>query len=164
MICNDMTVLLKSRALALGVVALLACSPSANHAEGEAIATDDSNTGTSAPAGAEDEIRAWAFERHGGDTQIFQIFFGDFTGDGAPDALAWVLYPTGGNSSALDAELFRNENGRMVYLRSAAEVFGSRPRDVAFAPGRITLTTTMPRPGEPRCCPSGSQNWTIETK
>lgn len=161
MICKDMTAPLKSRALALGVLALLACSPSANHAEGEAVATDGANPGTTAPAGAEDEIRAWALERHGGQTQIF---FGDFTGDGAPDALAWVLYSTGGNSSALDAALFRNERGRMVYFRSAADVFGSKPRNVVFAPGRITLTTTMPRPGEPRCCPSGSQDWTIQTQ
>lgn len=144
------------------MAALLACSASASHQpEGEAVATDGASTVTTAPAGAESQIRTWALERHGGQTQIF---FGDFTGDGAPDALAWVLYPTGGNSMALDAALFRNENGRMVYFRSAADVFGSNPRNVVFAPGRITLTTTMPRPGEPRCCPSGSQDWTIQTQ
>jgi hypothetical protein len=93
-----------------------------------------------------------------------QTFHGDFTGDGAPDALVWVLYPNGGNSVALDAALFRNEKRRMVYFRSADDVFGTNPRNVAFAPGRITLTTTMPRPGEPRCCPTGSRDWAIDTQ
>ncbi len=35
------------------------------------------------------------------------------------------------------------------------EVYGMEPRDVAFLPDRIELTTTMPKPGDLRCCPTG---------
>ena len=90
-----------------------------------------------------------------------QIFHGDFTGDGADDALAWVLSAGGRNADFLDMVLFRNETGRLVYYHSAADVFGSEPCKLVFVPGRITLTLTMPRPGEPPRCPTGPQDWTI---
>jgi hypothetical protein len=42
------------------------------------------------------------------------------------------------------------------------EVYGMEPRDVGFLPDRIELTTTMPKPGDPRCCPTGSARWSID--
>ncbi|MDX2236589.1 MAG: hypothetical protein NW203_03405 [Hyphomonadaceae bacterium] len=118
-----------------------------------------------APAGAQAAIGAWARARHG--DLVFdpiEIFYGDFTGDGAADAMAWIYFSSGGNSASLDVALFRNVGGRMTYLRSEDAVYGETPRNVRFAPGRITLTTTMPRPGDPRCCPTGSQSWTITVR
>lgn len=108
-------------------------------------------------------ILVWARDRHGEPVHV-QTFYGDFTGDGLDDALAWVLYPSGGNSEFLDVALFRNEGGLMAYFRSIDNVFGGNPRDVVFDQGRITLTTTMPKQGDPRCCPTGSRNWVINTK
>jgi hypothetical protein len=36
------------------------------------------------------------------------------------------------------------------------------PRDVTFLPDRIELTTTMPKPEDPRCCPTGTASWSID--
>ncbi len=110
-------------------------------------------------------ILTWAPQQYGSSLyEPVQIFYGDFTDDEATDALAWVMFPSGGNSDMLNVALFRNESGVMVYFRSADDIFGIDPRNVSFTPGRITLTSTMPRPGDPRCCPTGSQNWVIDTK
>jgi len=140
--------------LPLGMTALMACSSAT-----EEVSSDR------AGVAADDAILAWARERHGEHVyQPIQIFYGDFTGDGLVDALAWVLYPSGGNSDFLDVALFRNEDGLMAYYRSVDDVFGSNPRDVVFDQGRITLTTTMPKPDDPRCCPTGLRDWVIDTK
>jgi hypothetical protein len=153
--------------MAFSLAVLAGCSPPAADGGGVGAGPAEAaaQTPTGAPAGAEDAILTWARGQFG-QTNLFEpveIFYGDFTGDGAPDALAWVLYSGGGNSAMLDVALFRNQGGRMTYLRSANDVFGGEPRNVVFANGRITLTSTMPRPGDPRCCPTGSQDWTINT-
>lgn len=145
---------------AMGLMTLLACSPGA---EQSATAPAHEQAGSEAAlAHHAATILGWAQAQHGNDVyQPLQIIYGDFSGDGVDDALAWILYPTGGNSDFLHVVLFRNENGQMMYHHSADEVFGSNPREVVFTRGRITLTTTMPNPGDPRCCPTGSQNWEI---
>lgn len=140
--------------LFLAITALVACLPAkdevlSDRAEGE----------------PDYAILVWAREQHG--EHVYHpvpIFYGDFTGDGVNDALAWVQYPSGGNSDFLDVALFRSEDGRMTYYRSIDHVFGGNPRDVVFERGRITLITTMPNPGDPRCCPTGSQRWVIDTQ
>lgn len=110
-------------------------------------------------------IIAWAHEKHGHNVyEPVQVFYGDFTGDGMDDALAWILYPSGGNSDFLDVALFRYENGQLSYYRSVDNVFGGNPRNVVITPGQITLTTTMHKPDEPRCCPTGERDWVIETE
>ncbi|MBC7770282.1 MAG: hypothetical protein H7124_15990 [Phycisphaerales bacterium] len=157
----------KRVAMALSLGVLAACSPPTAGSDGASAGPAEAAAQTpgGAPAGAEAAIMSWARSQFG-ETNVFEpvdIFYGDFTGDGAPDALAWVLYSGGGNSALLDVALFRNQGGRMTYYRSAADVYGGEPRDVVFANGRITLTSTMPRPGDARCCPTGSENWTIET-
>lgn len=140
--------------LSLGMATLMACSPAT-----EEVSSDRAGV---AP---DDAILAWAREQHGEHVYYpVQTFYGDFTGDGLDDALAWVLYPSGGNSDFLDVALFHNEGGLMNYYRSVDNVFGGNPRDVVFEQGRITLTTTMPKPGDPRCCPTGSSTWMIDTK
>jgi hypothetical protein len=140
--------------LSLAVTTFLACSPQTEEVSGERARLAYNAT-----------ILAWAHEQCG--EYVFypvQTFYGDFTGDGLDDALAWILYPSGGNSDLLDVALFRNERDQMTYYRSVDNVFGGDPRNVVFEQGRITLTTTMSNPGEPRCCPTGSQNWVIDTK
>jgi len=140
--------------LSLAATIFLACSPQTEEVSGERARLAHNAT-----------ILAWAHEQHG--EYVFypvQTFYGDFTGDGLDDALAWIRYPSGGNSDLLDVALFRNERDQMTYYRSIDNVFGGDPRNVVFEQGRITLTTTMPNPGEPRCCPTGSQNWVIDTK
>ena len=145
--------MLEKCAVAFGMATLAACtSPPAK-----------ASSGTEPAPG--DAILVWAREQHG--EQVYQpvpTFYGDFTGDGVIDALAWVLYPSGGNSDLLDVALFRNLGGRLVYYRSVENVFGSHPHAVVFEQDRITLTTTMPKPGDSRCCPTGSRHWVIDTR
>ncbi|MET0183162.1 MAG: hypothetical protein ABW199_09775, partial [Caulobacterales bacterium] len=92
------------------------------------------------------------------------IFWGDFTGDGAPDALAWADFDTGGSSWNHGVGLFRNEGGRMVFMRTEDEVYGMEPRDPHFETGKITLTTSMPGPNDPLCCPTQARAWVINTR
>lgn len=155
--------MLKHVAMALSLALVTACSPAAAPSAGPSEAAAQTTAG--APTGAEDAILTWARAQFGANNlfEPVEIFYGDFNGDGAQDALAWVLYSGGGNSALLDVALFRNQGGRMTYYRSAADVYGSEPQNVVFATGRITLTSTMPRPGDARCCPTGSEAWTINT-
>jgi len=41
-------------------------------------------------------------------------------------------------------------------------LFGQSPRDIAFAPTFVELTTTMLGPNEPRCCPTLPARWRID--
>jgi len=161
--------MVKQCMLALCAVTLAACAESVDGTSGDGTGAGPHGGSTAAtgtpPAGADNAILAWARLKYGANLhEPVQTFFGDFTGDGVADALAWVLFSSGGNSDMLTVALFRNEGGRMVYHRSADDVFGAEPRNIVFAPGRITLTSTMPQPDDPRCCPTGSQDWVIDTK
>lgn len=119
----------------------------------------------SAPAEhAETTITDWARAAYGERLrEPVSIFYGDFTGDGSPDAMVWVMYNDGGLRNFPEAALFRNRGGRMVYWRTAENAVGGEPRDVAFARGRISVTTTVWQDGDPRCCPTGARTVVIET-
>lgn len=145
--------------IGLALVGLAACAPpTGTAANGEAAAQ------TAPPPGAEEAIVAWYRGRHGRALiEPLEVFYGDYSGDGAADALAFGYFEMGGSGAGLTVALFRNESGQVRFARTVDDVFGMEPRDVAFAPGRITLTTTMPRPGDPHCCPTGEESWTIET-
>ncbi len=91
------------------------------------------------------------------------VFYGDLTGQGTKDAISFVYSPIeGGNGMGLSVWVWRNRNGAYELARDATnDIFGQDPRDVQFAPGRISVTTTVLKPGEPRCCPSGTKTFTI---
>lgn len=140
--------------LTLGLSTLIACSPALDQREiHQTEITHD------------DTILSWARQQHG-ELVYYPVltFYGDFTGDGLEDALAWILYPSGGNSDFLDVALFQNKSGLMTYYRSIDNVFGGDPRDVVFEQGRVTLTTTIHQKDDPRCCPTGSRTWVINTE
>lgn len=119
----------------------------------------------SAPPGAERQIAAWARKVHGANlVEPATMFFGDFTGDGAPDALVFAYAESGGSAVDLRVALFRNNQGSLTYWRDHNEVRGFEPRDVRFATGTVTVTTTVLRPTDPRCCPTGSRTWTIDAR
>jgi hypothetical protein len=156
--------MIRSTAVILAFVALAACTPPAsNRADATAEAGEAVAQTTGAPAGADDTINAWYREQFSANLiEPVSITYGDFTGDGAPDALAWAYFATGGSSGDTSISLWRNESGRMAFVRSPEDVYGQEPRDINITRGRITLTTSVPRDGDPHCCPSGAQNWTIE--
>lgn len=41
-------------------------------------------------------------------------------------------------------------------------LYGTNPRDTAFGPDAIRVVTTMPNPGDARCCPTGSATWRVD--
>ncbi len=97
-----------------------------------------------------------------GNTQRIEVFEGDFTGDGAADAIAFIYHAAvGGNAVYLDVSLFESIDGGLVHKRALHDVFGSSPRDVAISPGLIEFTTTVLKAGEPRCCPTGEAQYTV---
>jgi hypothetical protein len=151
-------------------LALAACTPpQASHAPetpaAQAPAMTAQPAAAEAPAGANEAITAWYRQRLGSTLiEPVDVFYGDFSGDGAADALAWGYHNTDGNSTGHVLALFRNEGGQMVFVRTQDEVAGSEPRDVVFAPGRITLATKTHLPTDPGCCPTGSSDWTIEVE
>jgi hypothetical protein len=109
-------------------------------------------------------IKAYV-EKAGGMTDLpFPVaLYGDFTGDGQDDAIVFVYTPSGGSGMNLDVVLFTGERGSYRFKKLVPNVFGERPRDAKFSRGVIELTTTMPKPGDPHCCPTGSKRWRIKT-
>lgn len=156
--------MIRRMALAAAALALSACKPPQAP---EAPAADAPATAqpaaAEAPAGANEAITAWYRQRLGASLiEPVEVFYGDFSGDGAADAVAWGYHNTDGNMTGHVLALFRNEGGQMTFLRTQDEVQGSEPTNVAIGAGRITLTTKVPLPTDPGCCPTGAQDWTIE--
>lgn len=91
------------------------------------------------------------------------VFYGDLTGQGTKDAISFVYSPIkGANGMGLSVWIWHDRNGTYELARDATnDIFGQDPRDVQFATGRITVTTTVLKPGEPRCCPTGTKTFTI---
>ena len=50
----------------------------------------------------------------------------------------------------------------IVFVGPVAELYGANPRDPRFLPDRIEITTTMPGPNDPRCCPTATADWSID--
>lgn len=70
---------------------------------------------------------------------------------------------SGGNSFGLNVGLYRHDPEGWRFL-TLLEIFGVEPRDAQFFPGRIVVTTTMPGPNDPRCCPTVPTRWDIDTR
>ncbi len=156
--------MIRCTAFGLALAALVACSPPASNTAPKAPGSGEAaaQTASGAPAGANEAITGWHREQFGANLiEPVEIIYGDFTGDGAPDALAWAYFATGGSSGDTSISLWRNDHGRMVFVRSPDDVYGQEPRNIQITRGRITLTTSVPRAGDPHCCPTGEQNWTI---
>ena len=128
------------------------------------------------PAAAEDgqwrgaaraEIRAFVKKQKGDVDLPYPIaFYGDFNGDGQEDAIAFIYREIEGAAGNVDLKvaLFRGAGGKYRFLRYAPDVFGFEPRDAKFSNGLVEITTTMPRPGDPRCCPTGSKRYAIAAR
>ncbi|MBF9035335.1 hypothetical protein HKCCE2091_13905 [Rhodobacterales bacterium HKCCE2091] len=82
----------------------------------------------------------------------------------ATTAVGFHYFPnrSGGNSFSIAVGVFRRGDGGWTYA-GPVEVFGTDPRDPAFAPGRFEITTTMLGPNEPRCCPTLAMRWIVDT-
>jgi hypothetical protein len=91
------------------------------------------------------------------------VFYGDLTGTGTEDAIAFVYYESGGSGVRLSTWIWRERGGEhsLAAAPSIDQVFGLDPRDVEFSPGRIEVTMTVPRPDDPRCCPTGQRRFVL---
>lgn len=58
--------------------------------------------------------------------------------------------------------LFRAEGGAYALVGRVEGLGGESPRDVAFLPERIEITTTALGPDDMRCCPSVPARWSID--
>jgi len=98
-----------------------------------------------------------------GDYVVARVFYGDLSGQGTRDALAFLTYSTGGNSESLTTWVWRDTGSGYVLAKAPSldEVYGIEPRNVRFSKGRIEVTTTVPKPGDPRCCPTGQKTFVI---
>lgn len=80
-----------------------------------------------------------------------------------PEALAFVYAPAeGGNAMTLTVALYRMQGGTWLRAGLIGGIFGADPRDAEFRPDGILVTTTTPKEGDPRCCPSGETRWLID--
>lgn len=84
--------------------------------------------------------------------------------DGA-QALAIAYYPIPGAAGnfQIGAGVFALGGGKMT-MSGPVEIYGTEPRGARFSADKIELVTTMPKPDDPRCCPTGSARWAIDRK
>lgn len=71
-----------------------------------------------------------------------------------------VLEGAAGNTSIVVGYFVRSGDG-FAYAGRLEGLYGQEPRGARFLADHIEVTTTMPRPGDPRCCPTGTAVWSI---
>ena len=97
------------------------------------------------------------------------VLCGDFTGDGAADAVAFLEADeewSGNSMPPYAVILFRNVGGRLQHLRTVSTpdnmtIFGTGYEDARFERGRIVLTHQTLTASDSRCCPTGVTAFTI---
>lgn len=57
---------------------------------------------------------------------------------------------------------FQRVQGGWVFVRAVEGLFGQEPRDPLFHNGMMDVTTTVPGPNDPRCCPTQVARWRID--
>jgi hypothetical protein len=99
------------------------------------------------------QIESWARGRF--DTQhsmltYHAVFFGDFVGDEAEDAAAFLYVIEGGQvRPRLYVALFQNEAGAYRFIQLVEDLAGEAPRSPAFGDGSVTVTIDVSAPGSP---------------
>lgn len=108
-----------------------------------------------------------------------QLLFGTLTTSGRAEASFWlpdsgdpasatralgIVYEAfpGGNAVSIATGMYQRVPQGWQFLGLVEGLFGQSPRDAAFGPTHVELTTTMLGPGEPRCCPTLATRWRID--
>lgn len=76
--------------------------------------------------------------------------------------VVYVPIPGAAGNTSIGIGLFRRGASGFALAGQVEGLFGFAPRDTAFGPDAIELTTTVLKDGEPRCCPSGEARWRID--
>jgi hypothetical protein len=105
----------------------------------------------------------WLAQTYGAEILSSFWFQGPAGADGSAPGLSVAYYPIpGGNSFQIGVDAFAVTAAGAVHRGEIEGLYGTEPRDPAFGDGVMTLTTTMPKPDDPRCCPTGATRWTID--
>ncbi|MDD9716965.1 hypothetical protein PVW48_09430 [Dinoroseobacter sp. PD6] len=75
--------------------------------------------------------------------------------------IAFFEVANGGNSTNIATGYFLGTGAGWAFANPVSGLFGQGPRDVVYYDDRVELTTTMPNPGDPRCCPTGEARWSV---
>lgn len=76
--------------------------------------------------------------------------------------VAYPVIPGAAGNTTIVAGYFVRSGDGFSYAGPLEGLFGHNPRAARFLPDRIEVITTMPLPGEPRCCPTGTARWSID--
>ena len=76
----------------------------------------------------------------------------------------YVEIPGAAGNFNIAAGVFGPSGGSWTLQAPIRDLFGTDPRDPRWEAGKLTLTTTMPKEGDPRCCPTGEAHWSIDLK
>jgi hypothetical protein len=83
-------------------------------------------------------------------------------------ALVFVTYlpdPTAtGDATQLAAAAFRRDAGGWRLVRAIPDAGGAPAGKVVFAGGTATYPVAVPKPGDPRCCPTGRRQVSIDLR
>lgn len=81
------------------------------------------------------------------------------------EALAFLYFHlagSAGNFGVVIGQFERGSDENFSFNGYVRDLYGTSPREVRFERESILLTTTMPTPGDARCCPTGAANWIID--
>ena len=70
--------------------------------------------------------------------------------------------PGSAGSVSIHAALFRWTADGWTKSGNIDGLFGYEPKDAAFFPDRVEVSTLMPGPNDPRCCPTLIKRWSID--
>lgn len=77
-------------------------------------------------------------------------------------AVAYLENPHGGNAVGIASALFARTAQGFAQTHTIEGLFGQTPRDAVYSPTHVEVTTTMPGPNDPRCCPTVPTRWRID--
>lgn len=76
-----------------------------------------------------------------------------------------VVYPIiqgAAGNTGISVGYYMRVEGSWAFAGQIAGLFGHNPRDTVYSAGAVQLTTTMPGPNDPRCCPTQAARWHID--
>ncbi|MEM8654908.1 MAG: hypothetical protein AAGF36_09185 [Pseudomonadota bacterium] len=121
-----------------------------------------------------------ATAQEGGWPDLDALLFSTLTASGRAEASFWlpdqadaatatravgVVYehiPDSAGSVSIAVGLYQRTGPGWAFVGPVQGLFGNTPRDVAFGPAHVDLTTIMLGPDEPRCCPTLPVRWRID--
>ncbi len=121
-----------------------------------------------APAHAQDwsgVARLLQSDLSGGRTTLQTFFIPDSPDPGTATralGMAYVEIEGAAGNASLEVGLFRRTGPAWVLHRRVDGLFGNSPREPQLGPDGFFVTTDMPGPNDPRCCPSVPTRWYID--